>query len=84
MQLIINHLWPLDTHLSASINPLIVMTIKNLFLQLKLKGMEHFCLSAVVTVSHNKKTEITVKYLKAPFIHGDINLKFIIVRLPKI
>lgn len=28
IQLIINHLWPLDTHLSASINPFIVMTIK--------------------------------------------------------
>ena len=46
--------------------------------------MEHFCLSAVVIVSHNKKTEITVKYFKAPFIHGDINLKFIIVCLLKI
>lgn len=45
--------------------------------------MEHFCLSAVVIASH-KKTEITVKYFKAPFIHGDINVKFIIVRLPKI
>ena len=76
MQLIINHLQPLDTHLSVFVNALIVMT--------KLKGMELFCLSAVVIVSHNKKTEITIKYFKAPLIHGDINLKFIIVRLLKI
>lgn len=45
--------------------------------------MEQFCLSAVVIVNHNKKTEITVKNFKAPFIHGDINVKFIVVRLPK-
>lgn len=45
--------------------------------------MEHFCLSVVVIVNHSKKTEITLKNFKAPFIHGDINVKFIIVCLPK-